>query len=817
MTDNAGHPCVRGAGTLGGRMEDVALSEFLRYEPLLERIVRDIVGKDAVADVLQETWLAALRGPRPQQGSTGAWLARVARNFAYEHLRSEARRRDREATVRSEPSPPAADFVVQLLATREQALRVVEELDEPYREAVSLRYLGGMSYARIAAELGTSEATVRQRVKRGLDRLRQRMARREERDRGTGLALGSAVLSTRRQSALVPEAALRFVTAASVVAMTAVCLAILPEPVPGEDVRVVSVAVPRTDPAPDAPAEWSRDPIGAALRVGLAERRGEAATTRGRVLDRGGTPVQGVRVEIPGSVAVVTDASGSFVVEGEPGPDGLEIGAPYMAVYSSASAGAPWMHELEEHLILGARTVAVTGIVVDGTGRAVPDVRASAHLLPPVAFPMPLTTTVPCVLGSTVTDGGGAFSLTGIPEGCAEVVFEHPRFDPVRRGIDGPASGLQIVLERPAGEAVVRGRVVDVAGLALMGARVGAGDHVVRTRDDGTYELPLPNAGPSRPVSLFAASAGFATQVQAVSLARDGRADLDWTLAPSGRIAGRVLLDDGRPWQGALVVPWGEALVSGSLSATDLARSGVAPADYFGVPEKAFAVADARGEFSFDGFGPGVHRLAVVDPGLSLLHVSEPLSAGGHDVVIRVPPDARRDVEGRVTDVAGRPVPNVEIELALEVAENGPLSTWRTTARTARTDHAGSFRFRGVPRACRALLVINHPPELYEPVPLEGDAESVEIVMEPLRFFRVDLAGAGAGVARLLDADGDEVPIVQAHQSAWFRFQRSVPLMDGKSPVMATSGRVQTLILEGRPALSVPLRLDPVDVTTIRG
>ena len=46
-------------------------------------------------------------------------------------------------------------------------------LPEREREAIRLRVLDESSYARIADELGCSEAVVRQRVSRGLSRLRR--------------------------------------------------------------------------------------------------------------------------------------------------------------------------------------------------------------------------------------------------------------------------------------------------------------------------------------------------------------------------------------------------------------------------------------------------------------------------------------------------------------------------------------------------------------------------------------------------------------------------------------------------------------------
>lgn len=152
------------------------LEEMLRWEPVLARIARDIVAPADVPDVLQRTWLAAIRGPAPERASLGAWLARVARNFAYEHRRRETSRAARERRVAERVDAPGLDDAPPAHPAHwESVVAALRDLEPPYRRAIERRYLEGMPYARIAQETGIGEAAARQRVKRGLDRLRVRL------------------------------------------------------------------------------------------------------------------------------------------------------------------------------------------------------------------------------------------------------------------------------------------------------------------------------------------------------------------------------------------------------------------------------------------------------------------------------------------------------------------------------------------------------------------------------------------------------------------------------------------------------------------
>ncbi len=150
--------------------------------------VRLLGDRDSAEDVVQETWIAALRA-RPDTGeSVRPWLARVLRNRAASHHRDHGRRVARQdrsvdlAEAASEADPEA-------LLSRVQVQRVLAELitalAEPARQTVLLRYYEGLTSEQIGAVMGVPAGTVRRRLKEAIDELRDQLDRRHQGNRDT--------------------------------------------------------------------------------------------------------------------------------------------------------------------------------------------------------------------------------------------------------------------------------------------------------------------------------------------------------------------------------------------------------------------------------------------------------------------------------------------------------------------------------------------------------------------------------------------------------------------------------------------------------
>lgn len=144
---------------------------------------RLVADPDAAADLSQDTLVAAIEhSPRGLHGSRlRAWLARVARNFASRRMRDEDVRRDHEHRRALEPGTlderlgSRSSEDAERLELQHALAGFLLGLPESYRDAVLLRYQHELSYDRVAAELGISEVAARQRVSRGLARLRERL------------------------------------------------------------------------------------------------------------------------------------------------------------------------------------------------------------------------------------------------------------------------------------------------------------------------------------------------------------------------------------------------------------------------------------------------------------------------------------------------------------------------------------------------------------------------------------------------------------------------------------------------------------------
>jgi len=147
-----------------------------RHRERLVGMARGVLGdaKDDAEDVVQEVLTcAASDGTEPR--SPWAWLTTVTYRAAID----VRRRRERRERAHGRLDPPGtAESAAELAAEADEARRAraaLEALADPYRAALRLRYLEGLSYPEIADRLDTLERTARTWVGRGLTQLRARL------------------------------------------------------------------------------------------------------------------------------------------------------------------------------------------------------------------------------------------------------------------------------------------------------------------------------------------------------------------------------------------------------------------------------------------------------------------------------------------------------------------------------------------------------------------------------------------------------------------------------------------------------------------
>ena len=139
-------------------------------------VARRVTAPADVDDVLQEIFLRMQRGlPSLRDDERfGPWLFTVARTTIIDHRRRAARHRVAEPDGTSEQEIEASDDDDAL--ERELATYVtpfVAALPSPYREALTLTELEGLSQKEAAEMLGISLSGMKSRVQRGRARLRE--------------------------------------------------------------------------------------------------------------------------------------------------------------------------------------------------------------------------------------------------------------------------------------------------------------------------------------------------------------------------------------------------------------------------------------------------------------------------------------------------------------------------------------------------------------------------------------------------------------------------------------------------------------------
>ncbi len=150
--------------------------DLFRHAGFLHRLARGLVRDDFTADdVMQETWVATLRDrPRDPERARG-WLARITRSFAARQHRAAARRSRHEQRARTRRVEPSAADTAARLELERLVVAAVTALDEPCRTTIVKRFFDGLPPSTIAREMNVPVRTVESRLRRGLERLRDRL------------------------------------------------------------------------------------------------------------------------------------------------------------------------------------------------------------------------------------------------------------------------------------------------------------------------------------------------------------------------------------------------------------------------------------------------------------------------------------------------------------------------------------------------------------------------------------------------------------------------------------------------------------------
>ena len=176
----------------------------------VRRLSRSLVSDRNVGDDLaQEAWLSALETPPPSDRPLRAWLGRVVHNAARQRGRREFIRSRHERSAAKPERTPSDDQLRERIEQQKLVVEHVSRRAHSYRRTILLRYFEGLTPHAIASVERVSEATVKTRLRRGLQLLRVRLDRSHDGDRtqwilalsplvrGPGFWIGATLVSTK--------------------------------------------------------------------------------------------------------------------------------------------------------------------------------------------------------------------------------------------------------------------------------------------------------------------------------------------------------------------------------------------------------------------------------------------------------------------------------------------------------------------------------------------------------------------------------------------------------------------------------------------
>ena len=167
--------------------------DLLAHAGWLRQLALGLVrGSADPEDLVQATYLAALRSPPEPDLPIRRWLAQVLRNVWKMRVRSTTRRASREtefAAVEYAEGATSPEALLGRFQTQRLLADLVAELEEPYRSTVLLRYQEGLSSAEIARTQNVPPGTVRWRLMTGLEKLREALDTKNEGDRRAWMAV----------------------------------------------------------------------------------------------------------------------------------------------------------------------------------------------------------------------------------------------------------------------------------------------------------------------------------------------------------------------------------------------------------------------------------------------------------------------------------------------------------------------------------------------------------------------------------------------------------------------------------------------------
>jgi len=130
------------------------------------------IATDLVQDTFLETWNYLAKNEEGIE-NIKAFLYHVLRNKVIDHYRKHKTRSLDEITENGKDFPDdKTSAVIEIQAEVSNTLRLLEKMDDKYKEPVLLRYIEGLGVKEIAGIIGETESNTSVLIHRGLEQLR---------------------------------------------------------------------------------------------------------------------------------------------------------------------------------------------------------------------------------------------------------------------------------------------------------------------------------------------------------------------------------------------------------------------------------------------------------------------------------------------------------------------------------------------------------------------------------------------------------------------------------------------------------------------
>lgn len=154
-----------------GQLYDHFFDKIFRYVYFR---VHSVEVEDLVETVFIKCW-THLDQYEKRDVSFSAWLFRIAHNAVIDHRRSHRAILPIHPSLEDKSDKHAPKERTQKVLMADRLRKEVQNLKEPYRQVITLKFLSGLSNSEIAEILGQREGNVRVLQYRALKELKQRL------------------------------------------------------------------------------------------------------------------------------------------------------------------------------------------------------------------------------------------------------------------------------------------------------------------------------------------------------------------------------------------------------------------------------------------------------------------------------------------------------------------------------------------------------------------------------------------------------------------------------------------------------------------